>query len=405
MLSTVVAKRIIKQILKDRRTLALLFVAPLMIIFLLSSVINSTVDKPNLTAVGLPSELVTQLKKHANVTSSSDYSASIRALEDRRTDAVLTGSGSKYTIHVEGSEASVTGAVKKAVASAMADYTKTINQASISSSVQSIVQKAAAQGYEAGFKQAVSMLSPQKPFHTQSAPSLKDPAFSSALETDISAIHFQTMDNRYVYLNGSDDMTAFDAIAPMLMGFFIFFFVFLLAGISFLRERISGTLDRLLATPVKRSEVVFGYFYGFGLFAVLQTVVIQIFMVSVLKIPIKGSFLLVLLVNILLAAGSLSLGTLLSAFARSEFQLFQFIPIVIVPQILFCGLFTLRGAPEWVTILSKIFPLTYGADALMNVALRGKGMSSIWVDLLVLAGYMAVFLILNSLVLKKYRRL
>lgn len=166
------------------------------------------------------------------------------------------------------------------------------------------------------------------------------------------------------YIHGSDDMTTFNAIAPMMMGFFIFFFVFIMAGVSFLRERISGTLDRLLATPVKRIEIVYGYFLGFGIFVLVQTLVIQLFMIYCLKIDLEGNFFLVLLINVLLAAGSLALGTLLSAFARNEFQLFQFIPIVIVPQVLFCGLFDLRGAPTWVIVLSKIFPLTYAADAL-----------------------------------------
>ena len=109
--------------------------------------------------------------------------------------------------------------------------------------------------------------------------------------------------------------------------------------------------------------------------------------------------------NILLAAGSLALGTLLSAFARNEFQLFQFIPIVIVPQVLFCGLFDLRGAPTWVIALSKIFPLTYAADALTDVVLREFDISYIYFDLIILVCYNVAFLALNSLALKKYRRL
>jgi ABC-2 type transport system permease protein len=187
------------------------------------------------------------------------------------------------------------------------------------------------------------------------------------------------------------------------MGFFIFFFVFLLAGVAFLRERTSGTLERLLATPVRRYEIVLGYFLGFGVFVFLQTCVIQIYMVHILHVSLEGNFFLVLLINLLLAAGSLALGTLLSAFARNELQLFQFIPLVIVPQILFCGLFSLRGAPTWVTVLSKVFPLTYAADALTAVAFRGSGCISILPDLLMLSGYMVLFLLLNTLVLKKDR--
>jgi ABC-2 type transport system permease protein len=136
-----------------------------------------------------------------------------------------------------------------------------------------------------------------------------------------------------------------------------------------------------------------------------QTVVIQAFMSYGLGITIKGDPLLVLLINIILAAGSLSLGTLLSAFAKNEFQLFQFIPIVIVPQVLFSGLLSLRNAPVWVVALSKIFPLTYGADALTDVALRGAGFGDVWFDILVITAYAVLFILLNSLALKKYRRL
>ncbi|HEX3025660.1 MAG TPA: ABC transporter permease, partial [Clostridia bacterium] len=211
--------------------------------------------------------------------------------------------------------------------------------------------------------------------------------------------------SRFIYLNGSDTMTAFDSIAAMMMGFFIFFFVFLIAGVSFLHERISGTMERLLATPIRRHEIVMGYFIGFGIFVVAQTLLIQLFMVYALHIPLKGNFLLVLLVNVLLASGSLSLGTFLSAFARNEFQMIQFIPIVIVPQILFCGLFDLRAAPLWVTVLSKLFPLTYGADALNSIALRGMGVSSIANDLAVMGVFTVLFLILNTLALKRYRKI
>jgi ABC-2 type transport system permease protein len=118
-----------------------------------------------------------------------------------------------------------------------------------------------------------------------------------------------------------------------------------------------------------------------------------------------GSFWAVLVINLVLASGSLALGTLLSAFARNEFQLFQFIPIVIVPQIMFSGIFDLRNARTWAKILSKIFPMTYGAEALRDVMLRGKTLIDVKYDLLVLIGYALLFLILNTLALKKYRKI
>lgn len=346
-------KRVIKQVIGDKRSLALLLAAPIFILFLLSSILNSVIDKPNIETVNVTSGIVKELKNEANVKEVTDENKAYDRLKSRKTDALITYNNNKLTVKVEGSESSITSAVNKAVSKALSNYTKDM--------------------------------------------------FSSSPK--LSQMGVKPISSSFIFINGSENMSTFDAIAPMMMGFFIFFFVFLLAGIAFLRERISGTLERLLATPIKRIEIVLGYFLGFGSFVVVQTIIIQLFMVYGLGITIKGSPYLVLLVNILLAAGSLSLGTLLSAFARNEFQLVQFLPIVIVPQILFCGLFSLRTAPLWVKFLSKIFPLTYGADALNAVVMRGAAFSDIFTDVLILAAYALLFLILNSLALKKDRKL
>lgn len=166
----------------------------------------------------------------------------------------------------------------------------------------------------------------------------------------------------------------------------------------------SGTLDRILATPLRRGEIVWGYFLGFGVFVAIQTVVIQIFIMYGLNVTMAGSFWLVLIINLILAGQSLALGTLLSSFAQNEFQLFQFIPLVIVPQILFSGIFDLSEAPQWVSMLSKIFPLTYGADALRGVMIKGFGFFEVQKDIYILISYAVVFLFLNTLALKKYRK-
>ncbi|MEQ8196788.1 MAG: ABC transporter permease [Clostridiaceae bacterium] len=347
------AKRIVKQISGDKRTLGLLFAAPVFVLYLLSIILNSSVATPHIKAVSIPPALMEKMKPYADIEEVTDESVYLDKLRNKEIDALLVYKDSKITITLEGSETSITTAVKKSVSQGLSDY-------------------------------------------------MKD-SFSS--NPKLSSIGIKFLDSEFVYLNGSDNMSTFDTIAPLMMGFFIFFFVFLLAGVSFLRERISGTLDRLLASPIKRIQVVLGYFIGFGVFVTIQTIVIQLFMVYGLHITIKGSPFLVLLINLLLAAGSLSLGTLLSAFAKNEFQLIQFVPIVIVPQILFCGLFSLREAPFWVSILSKLFPLTYGANALRDVVIRGAVFSDISKDILIIFLYAVLFIILNSLALKKYRKL
>lgn len=375
MKSFYVAKRVMKQIIKDKRTLAMFFAAPVFVIFLLYVVLNCSIGKPKIQTVNLPTKLESAISKEAAVKKTDNKDKAMDDLKLRKTDAVITYDNNKISVNVEGSENSVTAAVKKAIASSIGTYTK--------DSVKKAEQQQKAQ--------------------LQSNKSNRNSQFKN--NTQSSKSNFQMIEAKYSYINGSDSMTTFDSIAVIMMGFFIFFFVFVIAGVSFLRERITGTLDRLLAAPIKRLEIVLGYFLGFGIFVLIQTIVIQMFMVYGLKISLKGNFLLLLIINILLAASSLSFGTLLSAFARNEMQLFQFIPIVIVPQILFCGLFELRGAPLWVVVLSKVFPMTYAADALTNVAFRGFGIASIIIDIIILALYTILFIVLNSLVLKKYRTL
>jgi ABC-2 type transport system permease protein len=207
------------------------------------------------------------------------------------------------------------------------------------------------------------------------------------------------------YLHGSEDMALFDYFGPVLIGFFIFFFVFLIAGVSFLRERTGGTLERILATPLKRWEIVVGYVIGFGIFTTFQASLISWFAIDILDMIMEGSFLYVLFITFLLAMTALTLGTLLSAFANNELQMFQFIPLVIVPQIFFSGLFNLETMPEWLRSLSVVMPLTYGADALREIMIRGNGWNEIAQDAYVLLGFSVLFMILNVIALKKYRKL
>lgn len=200
-------------------------------------------------------------------------------------------------------------------------------------------------------------------------------------------------------------MELFDNFGPVLIGFFVFFFVFLIAGVSFLRERTGGTLERLLATPLRRFEIVAGYIIGFGLFTTLQASLIAWFAVDILDMMMEGSFLYVLLITFLLAMTALTLGTLLSAFANNELQMMQFIPLVVVPQIFFSGLFNLDTMAEWLRSLSVVMPLTYGADALREIMIRGNGWNEIAKDVYVLLGFAVLFMILNVVALKKYRKL
>ena len=226
-----------------------------------------------------------------------------------------------------------------------------------------------------------------------------------------------TIEHETVY--GSATADILDTFAPALIGFFGFFFVFVLTGISFLRERIGGTLERLLATPVSRGEIVLGYSLGFGLFATIQVLVllgwtllsVQVAAVGPvpafsigLAVPVAGSPLLAFLVVILLALGAVSLGILLSTFARTELQVVQFIPLVIVPQALLSGvLFPVSSMPEILQAIARVLPLTYATDGLRQVVIRGAdlGYRALQVDVLVLAAFVAVFAVLASATIRR----
>ncbi len=213
----------------------------------------------------------------------------------------------------------------------------------------------------------------------------------------------QSMELEIEYFFGSEDMTSFDNFGPVLIGFFAFFFVFLIAGVSFLRERTGGTLERLMASPVKKSEVVIGYLLGFGFFTIIQSVLIVFYSIYVLDLLMIGDFIWVLFVTLLCAFTALSLGTLLSAYAQNELQMIQFIPIVVVPQVFFSGLFDLDAISDWVSWIGPITPLYYAADALRDVMIRGLGFEEIAMNLLILLGFSVVFSVANILALRKYR--
>lgn len=207
------------------------------------------------------------------------------------------------------------------------------------------------------------------------------------------------------YVYGYKDMSDFDSFGPILIGFFVFFFVFLISGVAFLRERDTGTLERALATPIHRWEIVMGYICGYGVFTVLQSTLIAWYAIYMLKIMMVGSFGMVLLITILTAMVGLSIGIFISAFASNELQMIQFIPIIIVPQMFFSGLFDLSTMAPWLQLLGRMMPLWYVSDALTNVMIRGKGWNAIFLDAAVLLIICLIFVIANIFALKKYRKI
>ena len=361
MKSFTVAKRLIKQLIGDKRTIMMMLAGPIFVIYLLSIILTSSSSKANIEIISAPEAFVTALEQEADISMAVNEEEAKENLKSKVTHGFINFNGDLPQITVDASDPNSSRLVITTISKTMSKYS--------AEKVTAIIQD-------------LGGLTKSNPPNVN-------------LQNNI----------EINYLYGSEEMDLFDTMAPMMMGFFIFFFVFLIAGVSFLRERISGTLDRILATPLKRREIVFGYFLGFGVFIAVQTVLIQVFMVYGLNIEIKGSFFTVLLINLILAGGSLSFGTFLSTFARNELQLFQFIPVIIVPQILFSGIFNLEEAPRWVSVLSRIFPLTYGAEALKNVVIKGYNITEVSMEAIILLGYALIFILLNIAALKKYRRI
>ena len=189
-----------------------------------------------------------------------------------------------------------------------------------------------------------------------------------------------------------------------MMGFIVFFFVFLISGMALLKERTSGTLDRLLATPVKRSDIVFGYLLAYGLLAVVQTLVIVFATIWLLDIEVVGNVAYVILVNVLMALVALAFGILLSTLAKSEFQMMQFIPLVVIPQFFFSGLIPLDSMASWVRVIGKFLPLPYSGDALTKVMMRGQGLSAVSTDIWVLLFFVMILTVCNIWGMKRYRK-
>lgn len=213
----------------------------------------------------------------------------------------------------------------------------------------------------------------------------------------------------------TDPMVPF---APAIVAFFLYFFVYLLTGISFLRERTGGTLERLMATPVTRSEVVTGYAIGFGLFATVQVAVVLTWALGTLHvpalgplpafaiglgIPVVGSPVIAFLVVVLLGLGAVSLGIFLSTFARTELQVIQFIPVVLVPQFLLSGvLFPVDTLPSMLRPLVAVMPLGYAVDALRQVFIGGADLAAgaLQADIYVLALVAVLFAWIASLTIR-----
>ncbi|GIL13409.1 MAG: ABC transporter permease [Chloroflexota bacterium] len=199
------------------------------------------------------------------------------------------------------------------------------------------------------------------------------------------------------YRYGSADFDTMDYLAPVFIGLFVFLFVFILTSVAFLRERSAGTLERLQATPIRRAEIVTGYMLGFALFALAQSLIILGYTIWGLNVHYTGSLAVIFVVEFLLALMAVNLGIFFSTFARNEFQVVQFIPLVIVTQILLSGaLWPIKDMPAWLQPVAWLMPLTHANRALRDVMIKGFDLAQIAPFVLALAAFAAVFVALAA---------
>ena len=368
-------RRVVQEIRRDRRSVALLFVAPILITGLLTFILREgqspSIDAAVVNEAGAPGLVLTGAlasslaHEGGTATVVADQAAARAAVRDGSASVAVIlpaglGGGGSATITIltngldPAGEGSQVGAVQKALVGAVGAVTGT---------------------------------------------------------------SLPTIEHTTLYGTPSADPMA--NFAPAIVGFFAYFFVYLLTGVSFLRERTGGTLERLMATPVARGEVVAGYTLGFGLFATIQVALLMIWAIpSVhvpalgplpdfwlgLGIPIAGSPVLAFLVVLVAALGAVSLGIFLSTFARTELQIIQFIPLVIVPQILLSGvLFPVANLPDVVRPFVSFMPLTYAVEGLRQVFVAGADLATptLQFDLVVLALVAVFFATIASLTIRR----
>lgn len=200
----------------------------------------------------------------------------------------------------------------------------------------------------------------------------------------------------------SEDAKTFNTVAPAMLGVFPFIIMFLVTSITTLRERTGGTLERLMAMPVGKSDIIMGYALAFSVFGIVQSLVTSMVAIYALDMNVAGPLWFAVFVAMLDTLLGVALGLLASAFARTEFQAVQFMPIFIFPQVIVCGLFVpLAHLPDVLESIAYCLPLTYAVDALNRVTEQPEIVTEMVRDVTVISGFIIAALCIASLTLRR----
>jgi len=355
-----ITRRLLQGFRRDRRTLALLFVAPIVILGLLGYLMRGSSSSPS---VGIANEdsgplgaVVANALRHSSQITTSDINASDG-------DAKLRdGSLVAYVV-------------------LPSDFSQKAQSGTVAPEVH-------IEGSQPGEDAPVIR-------------ALQQAMISLASQVAGRNVNFQP---QVKYLYGGANYDTLDYFGAAFVGLVVFFLVFVITIVSFLNERSQGTLERLMASPLRRGEIVLGYMLGFTVIALVQAAEVLIFSLAVLRIHNQGNVLLIFGMEALMAIAAVNLGIFLSMFARSEFQAVQFIPLVVVPQVLLSGIiFPVSTEPAALQYLSDVLPLTYAVNGMRDIMLKGADLtwSALQLDSAVVGGFCILLIAAGTATLRR----
>jgi ABC-2 type transport system permease protein len=354
-----ITQRLLHQFRRDRRTLALLFGAPLIILALLGYLLRGGGDVPKMGLVNLDlggnGGLVASTLESSKTVSASRMSAADAEAKLR------TGDIAGYVVFPP-------------------DFSTVAAQS------HSIAPEIHLEGSQPGLSQSIVQAVSQS---------------FVALAGRVGGIQFVP---RITFLYGGPSFDTLDYFGAAFIGLVVFFLVFVITAVAFLRERGQGTLERLMASPLRRAEIVLGYMLGFTVLALVQSAEVLAFSLVVLHVHNVGNVALIFLLEALMAIAAVNLGIFLSMFARTEFQAVQFIPLVIVPQMLLAGIiFPISTEPGPLQALSHVLPLTYAVEGLRNIMIKGADLtwSSLQIDVGVVLGFCVLVILAGAATLRR----
>ena len=204
---------------------------------------------------------------------------------------------------------------------------------------------------------------------------------------------------RWMY---TDNLPVFDTIAPALLGIFPFVIMFIITSITTLRERTGGTMERLMTLPIGKLDLVLGYMFAFGLLAIVQALLASFVLLYALGLDVAGPHWFLVVMALADALLGTALGIFVSAFARTEFQAVQFMPALILPQVLIGGLLMpLAQMPDVLEKIAYCLPLTYAIDSLNSIVRHTDITNDAWRDLWVVLAFAVAALLLGALTLRR----